>query len=314
MIDVPSARSSHLRPVVRGGGLAVGAGVTVGSAVGGTIGLLTGDITMFSAVVVIGLFVLITWCFSVLGFMDDLGSMSAGPRLVFQVLIAVLFAGALGWLHGHGLFAIAAVTLMVVSTVNAVNFMDGLNGLTASWTVVTGYWYAVVALAVDEPAAAVISTALAAAAAGFLPDNIGRARAFLGDVGSYGIGGSVAVLATYLMAQGTDFLLVGAPLLLLFFDVGLTLARRLYARENLFQAHRWHLYQKAQQAGLGHEQVAGVYSGLTLLSCLITAPLLAYPHPVMTSVVLPLLLVVVLIYANLPAMVRARAREASVAS
>lgn len=302
LVDIPTARSSHLSPVARGGGFAVGCGVTAGGAAAAWIGTSAGVFTTLSAVLVVGTFVTFTWCFSILGFMDDMGSMSSGLRLALQVLIAGAFSTLLSLFNNSGAFGLAAVALAVVFIVNGVNFMDGLNALTSSWAAVVGIWY------VDEPVAAALAAVFAAAGLGFLPYNIGNAKAFLGDVGSYGVGSAVAAFAAFLLVSGVNPIVVGAPLVLLVFDVGWTLLIRLYQRENIFQAHRQHIYQRTHQFGLTHEQTSAAYAGLNAIACLATVPVLLTDARAVQSSSAFVLMCIAGVYSQLPVLARSLAR------
>ena len=304
LVDIPTARSSHSTPVARGGGFAVGCGVTTGSAAAAWMGTSTGMLTTLSALLVVGTFVAFTWCFSILGFMDDMGSMSSGLRLVLQVVIAGAFAMLLSLFDDGGVFGFAAVALGIVFIVNGVNFMDGLNALTSSWAVLIGVWYCVLFLTVGEPAAAALSAVFAASALGFLPYNIGRARAFLGDVGSYGVGAAVAAFAAFLLVSGVSPLVVAAPIVLLVFDVCWTLLKRLRDRENIFQAHRRHIYQQTQQQGLSHEQTSGAYVLLNACACLATTPVLLVDSELATWGSAFMLVCLIAVYSQLPVFAR----------
>ena len=87
-----------------------------------------------------------------------------------------------------------------------------------------------------------------------------RPASFLGDVGSYAIGrGFLSVGAWVLWSDGAPATALFAPFVVPMLDVLYTLGRRIYRRENLFTAHRSHIYQKLQTAGLSHEQVSAVH-------------------------------------------------------
>ena len=85
---------------------------------------------------------------------------------------------------------------------------------------------------------------MAGAAVGFLPFNYPRARAFLGDVGSYGLGAFLASAAMVALAKGIPVVIVVGPFVLYVADVGITLSRRAIRGEHLFTAHREHIYQQ----------------------------------------------------------------------
>lgn len=148
----------------------------------------------------------------------------------------------------------------------------------------------------------------AAAGLGFLPYNIGNAKAFLGDVGSYGVGSAVAAFAAFLLVSGVNPVVVGAPLVLLAFDVGWTLLRRLYERENIFQAHRRHIYQRTHQLGLTHEQTSGAYAGLNAIACLAAVPVLLTDARVVQWSSALVIMCIAGVYSQLPVLARSLAR------
>src|SRR5699024_4022577 len=116
--------------------------------------------------------------------------------------------------------------------------------------------------------------ALAGAAVGFLPFNLGRAKAFLGDTGSYGIGAAVCALAVWLFVQGVPIVVIIAPMIFVFFDVGLTLVLRLFRGENILLPHREHIYQRIQQTGWPHSSVSLFHAALSVLACIMAIPTL----------------------------------------
>ncbi|PCC41531.1 MraY family glycosyltransferase [Brevibacterium aurantiacum] len=306
IVDVPSHRSSHTQVTVRGGGVAIGCGITVSTA-----------LTMFwsatqdgvfgvgSIVVPIG-FLVLTWCYSAIGMSDDLDSLQPIGRLVGQVVLALVFSSCIAMFSGQGLAHILAFAVIGVTLVNAVNFVDGLNGFVTSWTIITGAWFAFVGSWIGENDVMLLSLALAGAAAGFLPFNLGRAKAFLGDTGSYGIGAAVFVLAVWLFVIDVPIVVIIAPMIFVLFDVGLTLVLRLFQGENIFLPHRQHIYQRIQQAGWSHGMVSLFHAALSVLACILSLPTLlagntatTYPSHVFWAALLAL-------YALLPLWVRRR--------
>jgi UDP-N-acetylmuramyl pentapeptide phosphotransferase/UDP-N-acetylglucosamine-1-phosphate transferase len=105
------------------------------------------------------------------------------------------------------------------------------------------------------------SIVVAAACIGFLPWNFPRARIFLGDVGSGGVGYLVPLLALLTMRSGNiDIVRAHLPLVPLFGDAVWTIARRWRNGERLTQPHRSHLYQRLANGGMGHTRVTGLYA------------------------------------------------------
>ncbi|SMX95654.1 UDP-N-acetylmuramyl pentapeptide phosphotransferase/UDP-N-acetylglucosamine-1-phosphate transferase [Brevibacterium sp. Mu109] len=260
VLDHPTARSSHDEPVARGGGIAVFAGLVAGCATALVAQAVSAQGVEPGSEVIRSLLPLAAAAlFGLVGLIDDLNSLSAVSRLVTQVVLAGAFAVAVLMVTGVGVFATVAVVLSIIVVVNGTNFMDGLNTLVPAWGAGTGLWFGVLGLGVGSELLAIATIALTAALAGFLPLNATPARSFLGDVGSYAIGGFLSVGAWVLWSDGAPVTALLAPFVIPMFDVLYTLGRRIYRGENLFTAHRSHIYQKLQTAGLSHEQVSAVH-------------------------------------------------------
>ena len=249
VLDVPGARSSHARPVPRGGGLAPAVGASVALALAPSVpaqlraGLLAGA----------GLF-------AVIGFLEDVVGIPALRRLALQVVAAVVMVPFLAWsLDGRGApgpvlvaAALAAAALWLVAYVNAFNFMDGINGISVAQVVVAGATWYVVGRVEDVPGLLVPASIAVGAALAFAPFNFPGARMFLGDVGSYFLGAWLAALALYALGTGISPEAVLAPLSVYLVDTGTTLIRRFRRRETLHLPHRDHTYQRLVRLGWSH--------------------------------------------------------------
>lgn len=239
-LDVPSARSSHDVPTPRGGGIAVVLGLLAGAALlqrSSTLALLLLAVVAAAAV----------------GLAEDLHGVPVAPRfalLCFAALPVAVLAGR------EALLLAPLALVYVVAVVNAVNFMDGINGISAAQGVAGGLAYAVGGHLLDEPAITGLGLVLAAASLGFAPYNVPRARVFLGDVGSYGLGAALAGLSVATWLAGAPLEAAGAPLALYLADTGTTLLRRIRAGEAWHQPHRTHCYQRLTDAGWSHVRVS----------------------------------------------------------
>jgi UDP-N-acetylmuramyl pentapeptide phosphotransferase/UDP-N-acetylglucosamine-1-phosphate transferase len=260
VLDVPNHRSSHVEVTPRGGGIGVAVGVAVGVALGGT----DHDV----AVVLVG-----SALAALIGLVDDLRGLHALARLGTQFLLAVgvvvlLLAGrdeapVLLVLGG----AVAVVWL--VGCLNAFNFMDGVNAISGLTAAVCGGWYAWLGHDLASSALQVAGLALAGAALGFLPWNALRARVFLGDVGSYGIGFGIGGLALVSLLDGASWVRALAPFAIYLADTAWTLVDRVRRGETWHEAHREHVYQRLVIAGWSHQATAVMVAGLALLVCLL---------------------------------------------
>jgi UDP-GlcNAc:undecaprenyl-phosphate GlcNAc-1-phosphate transferase len=152
-------------------------------------------------------------------------------------------------------------------TTNAVNFIDGLNGLASGVTLIACAFLAFISASYDGWFCYAASGLLAAGLLGFLPFNFPRARIFMGDVGSQFCGFMIAVLGVVASRFGgapLSFLLVPMLLSGVLFDVAFTLVRRFLQGEPVTQPHRGHLYQVAQRSGVPAVTVTLIHWGFAV--------------------------------------------------
>lgn len=244
ILDEPNARSSHLRPTPRGGGVAVMAALLPAFAVAAwTQGELPRLAPLLMGAVLI----------AGVSFVDDVKTLGAGFRLAAQSAAVVLGLLALPeGPVGQGLFPFwLDRTLTAVGWLwflNLFNFMDGIDGITAVETIAIGAGVALIAYLGEHPGALPsLGLATAAAAVGFLPWNWHRAKVFLGDVGSVPLGYLLGFLLLSLAARGFWAAALILPLYYLL-DATWTLLARLCRGEKVWQAHREHWYQRAAVA------------------------------------------------------------------
>lgn len=289
LLDVPNERSSHSVPVPRGGGLAVMAAVALASAAAALAGneVLWAPLFLAMAIAVVGL-------------ADDRWSLPGAVRLVLQLMagaaVAVWAAAIVSPAPALGLFALVAV-VAVAGYVNAFNFMDGINGISALTAVVAGAWWCWIGVDNDLDGLVTLGAVVAGAMLGFAPWNAPRARVFLGDVGSYGVGFLVVTGGVWAWANGVPALLCLAPLVVYIADTGWVLLKRAAGRRPLMQAHREHVYQQLVDAGWSHSASAALCAAASVVVCVALA---LAPLPVS----LPAMAAVVLAYLVLPRFVR----------
>ncbi|MDF1794271.1 MAG: glycosyltransferase family 4 protein [Thalassobaculaceae bacterium] len=277
VLDHPNARSSHDIPTPRGGGIAVIASIVVAALAGSVVDGQTSD----SLATVMGLAIGL----SILSFVDDLRSLSAGIRIAAHALAV---AGGLWALGGTGAFAaylpqpmdLALTALAWLWFVNLYNFMDGIDGIVGSETALIGTGIAGLALlglipgTLLGPAAAITGAGL-----GFLVWNWHRAKVFLGDSGSVPLGYLVGYLLIATAAPGGGALAAALILPLVFVvDATVTLLRRLARGERPTEAHREHAYQRAVQGGWSHARVCVAIIAVNIV-LIALAWLLAPAHP-----------------------------------
>lgn len=256
LLDLPGRRRSHAVPTPRGGGAGAVAVIAAAAIVLGWAGAIE---TREAWALAAGLAAIGT-----IGWIDDHRPLSARLRLAVHVLVgaalaAVFLPGIGGW---QDVATAALVVFALTTSINAWNFMDGIDGLVATQTA----WVGVLAMCAfalaGEAGWGLLAACVAAAALGFLPFNFPRARIFMGDVGSGGLGlacGALLLVACLRGAASPWLALLAASALL--GDATLTLAHRFLRRRRWYAAHREHLYQWMVRSGTAHARTTMAYLG-----------------------------------------------------
>lgn len=297
ILDHPNARSSHTRPTPRGGGVGVVLAFVVGVAAL-YAGAAFARLPPPQFLGVIGAAIAIAG----VSLWDDVKDLRFVVKLAAQAAAALVAIGsglvlervALPWLGEVplGWVGVPLTLFWIVGCTNALNFMDGLDGLVGGSVFLAAVILCVVAGGQGGWFVYAAALLMAAGLAGFLPFNLHPARIFMGDVGSQFLGFMMAVLAV--AAAGFDtaqlsFLIVPLLLFGLLFDAAFTLVRRALAGERVAAAHRTHLYQMAQRSGLGVRTVAAVHWGFVLFHGALVAAFLHLAPETKPLVVLPAL-------------------------
>ena len=254
-IDVPGLRSSHSVPTPRGGGIPIAVGLLV------AVALIRGGASAAFAFAV--------GFFGLLGFVDDLRGLPAVRRLALQgagsAVVAVLLIRPMHLATGAAVTLIFAAAVWITGFVNAFNFMDGVNGISATHALIAGVAYVCYGEWAQQRFLLAAGLAVAVSALMFLPWNAGRAWVFLGDVGSYTLGAALAMLAALAVLRGLPVEAVVGPLALYLADTAWTLQRRIRAGERWLQPHRTHVYQRWCDAGWSHQEVTLLTGAITIL-------------------------------------------------
>ncbi|HQT63693.1 MAG TPA: MraY family glycosyltransferase [Acidocella sp.] len=289
--DRPNARSAHTVVTPKSGGV----GIVAAFLLGVLLLYRYGHVSRLSEGNFIGV-ISAAALMAAVSFVDDLFDVSFLIKLAAQLVAAsvAVFAGL--WVHVFllpfigpvdiGWFGIALTLVFILFVTNAMNFIDGLNGLAAGVTLISCLFLAGIAAAYSGFFVYTAALLLAGGVLGFLPFNFPNAKIFMGDVGSQFCGFMLAIFGIAAARYGSEplsFLLV--PLLLsgVLFDVAFTLLRRLVAGENIAQAHRGHLYQLAQRTGMDARLVAILHwcfaslGGLTAIAFLCAASIWRLP-------------------------------------
>jgi len=256
----PNARSSHTLPTPQGAGIAVIAATLVTVIAFAIVTKTQVSTYALSATLFI----------AIIGAADDIRSLPVLTRLLAQAIavgaILSIWPGDLRIFPPCPLWIERCVLLVAgVWFVNLVNFMDGLDWMTAAETVpVAGAIVALGLLGHLPSMTAVVAGALGGAMLGFAPFNRPVAKVFLGDVGSLPIG---LLLGWCLLELAYRGHVAAALLLPLYYlaDATITVLRRLAAGEKIWAAHRSHFYQRATNNGFSVLDVVGTVFGLNLV-------------------------------------------------
>ncbi|TKT72395.1 glycosyltransferase family 4 protein [Afipia massiliensis] len=251
----PNARSSHSVPTPQGGGVAVIAAVITSVAISVSFfGAVAGSVLLavLAAAVLLAL----------VGAYDDLRTIPVLPRLLIQAAaVGIVLATLPAEFHLVQVLPVWAERVLLLISglwfVNLVNFMDGLDWITAAEVVPVMAALALFGFYGQLPLGpTLVALALCGAMIGFAPFNKPVAKLFLGDVGSLPIGLLMGWCLLQLAGSGH---LIAALLLPLYYlaDATLTLLKRLMRGETVWVAHRSHFYQQATNNGFSVMQVVG---------------------------------------------------------
>ena len=244
ILDYPSKRSSHNKPILSSGGISFVLISTV-------YGFLNSNYVFLK-------------CFplAIIGLLDDKFKLPSSIRFLVQaVTICVLFSSSNIFfyiLNSKNLYYLLILIFILggIAIINFINFMDGLDGLVAGCMIVI---FLFVSLKTNTNLYILIGSLI-----GFIFYNWSPAKIFMGDAGSTFLGGVYAALIfkSGNILELSNIIIPSSPLLL---DSITCLLRRLFRRQNIFSAHKLHLYQRLHQSGWSHRKVSFMYILMTLI-------------------------------------------------
>ena len=273
-IDVPKDnRRMHKVPIPRLGGLAIFLAFSCPVLVFANIDRQMQGILLGATMIV------------VLGVMDDIMALNALPKLIVQILaagIAVYHGCVIQFVSNPNVFSSMTylnlgwwsypITIIwIVAITNAVNLIDGLDGLAVGVSAISTASITVIALMVAETNVAVVLAALFGACLGFIPYNMNPAKIFMGDTGATFLGYILATLSVTglfkmyaIISFAVPFLILGVPI----FDICFAFLRRIAKGQNPMKADRGHVHHRLIDMGFSQKQAvaisydAGGHSGI----------------------------------------------------
>lgn len=265
-VDVPrDNRRMHNHPIPRMGGLAIFFGFILSALIFVPLDAPLRGMLMGAVIIVI------------LGIFDDIYALPALPKLLVQIAaasVAVLMGNQIEVLSNPNIFSsnpywnlgflsIPISVFWIVGITNAVNLIDGLDGLACGVSTISSMTMLVIALTVAEPDVALLMAALAGGCIGFLPYNLNPAKIFMGDTGSTFLGFILATVSieglfkSYaIISFAVPFLMLGLPI----FDTCFAILRRVSHGQSPMAPDRGHIHHRLIDMGLNQKQaVATLY-------------------------------------------------------
>ena len=264
-IDVPKdARRMHQKPIPRLGGLAIYGGFLCSILIFGQL-----DETMLC--VLLGAAIIVA-----LGIFDDVLALGAKLKFVVQIVAAAipvcigdlqigLFTNLnplsdTPFVH-LGILAVPVTIIWIVGITNAVNLIDGLDGLAVGVSSIAAITMLAVALLTGNMPIAITMAALAGACIGFMPYNLNPAKIFMGDTGSTFLGymlATVSIMGLFkfyaVISFAVPFLILGLPI----FDTANAIIRRVAAGRSPMSPDRGHVHHKLIDMGFNQKQAVAI--------------------------------------------------------
>lgn len=268
-VDVPKdGRRMHDHPIPRLGGLAIALAFIL------TV-LLTVELNQQIQGIMLGGIMIL-----VLGVLDDSLTLPAMPKFIVQIVAASVvvahgcsirfitnpFSSEVGDCFDLGFLAVPVTIIWIVTLTNAVNFIDGLDGLAVGVSGISAGTMLVISLLVAEPQVAVIMGCLLGACIGFIPYNKNPAKIFMGDTGSTFLGFILSAMSIQgffklyaIISFVVPFLILGVPI----FDITFAVLRRLAKHQNPMTADREHIHHRLIDMGFSQKQTVAITYTLT---------------------------------------------------
>ncbi|WP_138419883.1 glycosyltransferase family 4 protein [Aquibacillus sediminis] len=275
-VDQPNDRKVHKKIMPRMGGLAIYLSFVIGF-------LIFLPQTISAWPIFVGAFIII-----LTGFIDDLKEISAKAKLSGQLLAALVTVlggvqidfvtlpfNLLGGRIEFGFLAIPITILWIVGITNAINLIDGLDGLAAGVSSIALLTISGLAITMGEPLIALVGFIMLGSTLGFLVFNFHPAKIFMGDTGSLFLGYMVSVLATMGLFKNVAVFSLVVPIIILavpIIDTLFAIIRRIVHNKPLSSPDKLHLHHCLLRLGFSHRQtVIIIYalSGLFSVSAII---------------------------------------------
>ena len=286
-IDIPNDRRVNKKPMPRLGGLAVISGFCVSIIYLLITTSLEGKIDLFGEenyyFKLIGFFIGIV-ILGIVCYIDDVKGIPSYAKLAAQIVAAIIVVAfgikiediSIPFIEGKieigGVFSYILTVCWIIGITNAINLIDGLDGLSSGVTLISCLSLLMVFALNGSPLIAIILiTALAGAIVGFLPFNFSPAKTFIGDTGSNFMGFSLAIISILGVAKTYTALVLIAPIIILampIFDTLFAIFRRIIKGKSLkavFKPDKGHIHHKLMAKGYTQKQAVLIMYGITAI-------------------------------------------------
>lgn len=271
-IDVPKdTRRMHKKPIPRLGGFAIFLGFFVSTMVF-TFNFI--DVEIYG--ILVGAMIIVA-----LGMADDVLALKAKYKFVVQIVAVAVpvlcgvrierfpnFFGSSAYLELPLGWSIAVSIIWLLAILNAVNIIDGLDGLACGVSTIMTISCTVILIMLESPQVAIVAAALAGACMGFLPYNINPAKLFMGDTGSMFIGYTLACLSIVGLFKAYAIVAFFVPVLMYLlpiFDLLFAAVRRVLTGHSPMQADKSHLHHKLIAIGFSQRQAVAILYGIAAI-------------------------------------------------
>lgn len=228
----------------------------------------------------------------IVGLLDDILDLNAWIKLAAQIAaasVAVYYGVVVSFvtnpfdgLLNLGYFSIPLTLLWIVGITNAINLIDGLDGLAAGVSAIAGVTMGIISLLHGQTIVAVMAFILVAAILGFIPYNFHPARTFMGDCGSNVLGFILGCLAILGLTKSAAVISLFLPIVILgipIFDTFFAIIRRMYNKAPIFHPDKDHLHHRLLGMGFSHSGsvliiygISGVFSVIAVVLSYISSP------------------------------------------
>lgn len=279
VIDLPKGkRKIHKKPIPLLGGLAIYLSFVL------VMIMKSGSLTTHETGILIGATIIVVG-----GIIDDTIELKPGYKLIFQIsaaVVLILFGVEISSVtnplsNGDGYWSVGWMTvpltiLWVIGITNALNLIDGLDGLAAGVALISSVTIFIIAILNNRADAAVLTAILSGAILGFLPYNFNPASIFMGDTGAQLLGFLLAAIAIEGTIKSAAAFAIAVPILVLgipIYDTIFAVIRRKINGKPIMQADRGHLHHRLMDMGLTQRQavlimylISGILGSIAIIA------------------------------------------------